>query len=483
MKISLPTNKSRLGQFFTPGSIARFMAGLFDRSDREDCLLLDAGAGEGVLSVAFLERWLSGEFRFRRVTLDAFEIDPLLNAALRFNLNKFQSNESFDSTIRNVDFIHAASDWLSNDLFAASLPAYTHAILNPPYKKIRSDSAHRSTLRRAGIETVNVYSAFVALSLSLLADHGQLVAIIPRSFCNGPYYRPFRSFILERAAIRRIHLFDSRDKTFREDRVLQENLILVLERNGRQESVLVSTSTDGSFSDLSSYEYPFERIVIPDDPDHFIHIPTTPEDSYLQLQRNFRHSLSDLRIGVSTGPVVDFRLKEYLRDMPGEDTVPLLYPSHFSGGKGRWPIPDFKKPNAILLNRKTEKLLYHNGYYCVVRRFSSKEEKRRVSANVVDPCKFGDPSAIGFENHLNVFHDNKRGLPKALAYGIAVFLNSSIIDEHFRSFNGHTQVNVTDLKRIKYPSRSDLSSLGEWAMDRDLVSQESIDQKIETSFI
>ena len=52
---------------------------------------------------------------------------------------------------------------------------------------------------------------------------GQIVAIIPRSFCNGPYYRSFRDFILERAAIKQIHLFGSRNKAFMDDNVLQEN--------------------------------------------------------------------------------------------------------------------------------------------------------------------------------------------------------------------------------------------------------------------
>ena len=56
----------------------------------------------------------------------------------------------------------------------------------------------------------------------------------------------------------------------------------------------------------------------------------------------------------------------------------------------------------------------------------------------------------GFENHLNVFHSNKQGLPKALSFGIAMFLNTTAVDEHFRTFNGHIQVNVTDLKRLKY---------------------------------
>ena len=52
---------------------------------------------------------------------------------------------------------------------------------------------------------------------------------------------------------------------------------------------------------------------------------------------------------------------------------------------------------------------------------------------------------LGFENHLNVFHQHKHGLPDNLAHGLAAFLNTTAVDEHFRRFNGHTQVNATDL--------------------------------------
>ena len=81
-----------------------------------------------------------------------------------------------------------------------------------------------------------------------------------------------------------------------------------------------------------------------------------------------------------------------------------------------------KKPNAIMRNDETEKLLYPNGYYVVVRRFSSKEEKRRVMASFVYPDAFNSPM-FGFENHLNVFHSGKQGIPENLARGLAVFLS------------------------------------------------------------
>ena len=312
----------------------------------------------------------------------------------------------------------------------------------------------------------------------MAAPGGQVVAIIPRSFCNGPYYRPFRDFILERAAIRHMHLFDSRNKAFKDDDVLQENIIIRLERGGQQGPVTVTTSTDDSFSDIATNEHPFERIVFPDDSERFIHVPTTTEKSTIELSPAVRYALADLGIKVSTGPVVDFRLKEHLRDMPEPGTVPLIYPGHLSITGTVWPVQGLKKPNAILRNDMTEKWLYPNGFYCVVRRFSSKEEKRRVVASVVDPAAFGDHTVLGFENHMNLFHENKRGLPELLARGLAVFLNTTAVDESFRRFNGHTQVNATDLKLMKYPSRDALIQLGKWAKRHSEITQEMIDEQL-----
>ncbi len=408
------------------------------------------------------------------MTLDAFELDESLHPALARTLAAYQ-REQLSVTIRPGDYIHAAVDSLTNDLFTTAAPRYTHAILNPPYRKISSDSAHRAALRRAGIETVNLYSAFVALALAQLCESGQLVAIIPRSFCNGPYYRPFRDFLLDRAAIRHMHLFESRTTAFKDDEVLQENLIIRLERGARQGSVTVSTSTDSTFSDLATHDHPFDHIVLPDDPARFIHVPTTPGPGMLGQSPGVRIPLADLGLRVSTGPVIDFRMRQHLRHMPGSDTAPLLYPVHVGGHGTTWPIEHQKKPNAIVRNADSERWLYPNGWYCVVRRFSSKEERRRIVAGVVDPSLFGSAAMLGFENHLNVFHENRRGLPEALARGLAVFLNTTAVDEAFRRFNGHTQVNATDLALMKYPSREALIRLGEWAMRQGELSQSVID--------
>jgi adenine-specific DNA-methyltransferase len=464
--------KSQLGQYLTPATTASFMAGLFPDSSGE-CRLLDAGAGIGSLSSAFLERCSTGNLNFQSIRLKAYEIDDVIHGELQNSLSPYNAIPQFSYEIIGDDFIESAVNAIQFREYN-----FTHAILNPPYKKIGSYSRERLLLRDVAIETVNLYSAFVALAIALAAPGGQIVAIIPRSFCNGPYYRPFRDFLLYYAAIRHIHLFDSRSKAFRDDAVLQENIIIRLERDGRVGPVTVSTSTDDTFSDLVTNEYPFDRIVFPDDRERFIHVPTSRQNDAARFSPAISCQLSDLGIQVSTGPVVDFRMKEHLRAMPEADTVPLLYPGHFSGIRSRWPIAGMKKPNAIVRNPDTEKWLYQNAFYCVVRRFSSKEEKRRIVASVVEPDAFGDAAMLGFENHLNLFHENKRGLSEALARGLAVYLNTSAVDEHFRSFNGHTQVNATDLRQIRYPSRDALVALGKWVMQQDELEESAIEARI-----
>lgn len=465
-----PKRKAELGQFMTPSSVARFMAALFPPSALKTCRLLDPGAGVGALSCAFLDRWTSGTgFGFQNVEIEAYEIDPILRGHLQTTLVSYAERLPVDGRVCSGDFIlSAALQSLQNGRF-------THAILNPPYKKIHSDSQHRLILRRAGIETVNLYTAFVALALGLLERGGQLVAIIPRSFCNGPYYRPFREYILARAAIRHIHMFASRDQAFADDDVLQENIIIRMERGGEQGAVTISNSTDSTFSDIVSHEHPFERIVFPSDPDGFIHVPTSVEPSAIELLSGVRHTLDEIGIGISTGPVVDFRLLQHIEPSPIAGTVPLLYPGHFRGNETVWPQPGMKKGNAITLNDDTRRWLYPNGFYAVVRRFSAKEERRRIVASVVRPDTFPDAEMLGFENHLNVFHEKKRGLPENLAYGLAAFLNTVAVDDCFRRFNGHTQVNATDLRLMKYPSRAALMALGKWAKSQRDPAEGALD--------
>lgn len=456
-------HKSQLGQFMTSPEIAGFMASLLEPPVSGEAQVLDAGAGMGSLSCALSQDW-QRRAPEAKAHLVAYEVDAHLLPVLQKRL----SSEHFSSVE-----IHSG-DFIAESVAGQGGASYTHAILNPPYKKIASSSKHRQLLREVGIETGNLYSAFVALALRDLKHTGQLVAIIPRSFCNGPYFRPFREYVLTKASLTHIHLFESRTHAFREDGVLQENIIIRLVRGEVQGAVTVSTSSTSDFTDLASRRFPFEQVVHPGDQDQFIHVPTL-HSALPSLQKDeSRGSLAELDLNVSTGPVVGFRLRAHLREQLEDGSVPLVYPVHLRAGRVRWPLTDGKKANAIAQNLETQKWLFPNGCYCVVRRFSSKEEHHRIVASVVDADDFNGAKYLGLDNKLNVFHSGKKGMPLDLAYGLCAYLNTDLVDEEFRLFSGHTQVNATDLRRMKYPSKSHLQELGGCLMRGQTFTQEEI---------
>ncbi len=192
----------------------------------------------------------------------------------------------------------------------------------------------------------------------------------------------------------------------------------------------------------------------------------------------FACSLAELGFDVSTGPVVDFRVRDYCLKEPTGNSVPLLYAHHFAGGTLQWPR-EHKKPNALALSEETRKWLMPRGWYTITKRFSSKEERRRVVAYVLDPDQL-EADLIGFENHLNVIHARKQGLPAEMARGLALFLNSTLLDEHFRTFSGHTQVNATDLRTMRFSTHATLMDFGRWAQTQIELTQEKIDNFIQS---
>jgi|SRR6218665_106082 len=452
-----PGRKGQLGQFMTPSNIAEFMAELLDKT-KDEISLLDAGAGIGSLAIAAVKKLKTVS------SVEAWELDSIMSSYLETSLQRL----NVAHVIHHADFIDEAV--LNLELGIGT--RFTHAVLNPPYKKINSNSIHRKLLRKVGIETVNLYSAFLALSILLMKNGGQIVAIIPRSFCNGPYYKPFREIMLKQCAIDHIHVFESRNKAFKDDEVLQENVILKIVKGEKQSDVIISTSHDNSLSDYEERIVSFSNVVKTVDKEYFVHIPVKKQE--FDHEGLFKLGLKELGLEVSTGPVVDFRMKDFWQQEPTEDSIPLLYPHHFVNGEFQYPKAH-KKPNALKPGDQVNKWLMPNGFYVIVKRFSAKEERRRVVAYIVDPGKIKS-THIGFENHWNVFHFKKHGLDAQVARGLACFLNSTELDSYFRVFSGHTQVNATDLKNMKYPSLETLTNLGK--KFKPTMSQEEIDSLV-----
>lgn len=451
-------HRSALGQFFTPRPAADFLASLVELPEAGRLRLLDPGAGVGTLSAAVAARVIQ-ERPGVELHITAFELDDALIGHLTATLKECAAAArehgcSVEFEVRHQSFVEYATGW------GFETPGeFDMVIANPPYRKVGTSSPDCVSAATGGLRAGNLYTIFTGLASSLLADDGQMSVIIPRSWANGPYHEPFRRFLLERMSLDYLHVYTQRGSVFSDAKVLQENVVLAASRGKQSRMITLSTSSGGDDTPVTR-DVRFEQVLRPGDPHVFVRIPTDERATRIaEEMAELPSSLADIGAEVSTGRVVDFRSRESLRENPGVDTVPLVYPGHVRRGRVMWPAPGGKKPNALHRSEATESLLLPNEPYVLVKRFSAKEERRRVVAAVSSPDDLpGDH--IAFENHLNVYHRAGRGLPLLLALGLSAYLNCTLVDDHVRSFSGHTQINATDLRQLRYPLTEELVRLG-----------------------
>ena len=185
-----PRRKVELGQFLTPMPVAQLMASMLECHEPA-ISLLDPCAGVGSLFAACIAELCQRSQRPHNIHVTAYELDPTLAAYLPETLRLCQQHcESagivLTGEIRQADFLESAVDIITTSLLALTpLHPINAIILNPPYRKLQTKSRQWTLLQRAGIKTTNLYTGFLALCMRLLATNGEMIAITPRSFCNG----------------------------------------------------------------------------------------------------------------------------------------------------------------------------------------------------------------------------------------------------------------------------------------------------------
>lgn len=437
-----------LAQHLTPPETATFAASMFSDLNVDQLFVrcLDLGAGSGILSIALYERYDGhiGE-------LEAVESDVALATVC-------------EAELASVGVPHNLT--LGDALTDAPEGPFDRIILNPPYKKMAANDARQGCLP---CRSANLYSAFVAIGLSRLADDGELVAIVPRSWMNGEYFAPFRRYVFGGFSLDWVHIYGSRKEVFADTDVLQETMIVRFSRR-KQSDVIVVTQSVGKDDEVNRREYAASDLI---DPETFV-VRIAPKDN-----GKVTGTISSVGFCPSTGKVVDFRNRERIySDRPDwDDVYRLIYAGNFSSGTLEHPLAIGKPQWYRADDDVSRRQLTQPGFYVVVKRFSSKEERRRV---VAYPLAADEP--VGIENHLNFIHMGKprEVVPfesETLACGLALWLNTTFIDEWFRDVGGSTQVNAGDIKTMPCPSVDALKFVGSrW---RPGMLQEEVDKACE----
>lgn len=423
-----------LAQHLTPPEVASLAASMFDDATAS-VSLLDLGAGTGMLSVAAWERYHDLLAR-----ADGIELDPILADVCDRQLRPLVTG-----TVVCADAVESMT-YLTPGL----LPEYDRIILNPPYKKMAAGD-----YRQAGLpaRSPNLYSAFLMQAVEHLTPGGEVVAIVPRSWTNGEYFAPFRRWLLSRCSLDAMHVYGSRGEVFQDTDVLQETMIVRLTLGPQSPTIRVSTSaTKGEAPTVA--EYPTGELVIGADKIVRVEPFTTGR---------LTGTVADQGLCASTGKVVDFRSRDHITDERpvGVSCVPLVYAGNFPDGALIHPLSSLGKGQWFRTDDDwARRQVLEPGCYVVVRRFSAKEERRRVVAYplVTD-------HGLALENHCSYVHagTSRRTVSlrsPELAHGLAIWLGTTLVDDWFRGVSGSTQVNARDIKAMPCPDLDALEALG-----------------------
>jgi adenine-specific DNA-methyltransferase len=462
------------GQFFTPPIVARYMANIAGTL-HTDMHILDPGAGTAILASAICEMAMLQ--KISALAIIVYESDPVLSILCSFTLNYArdvlrESGIALTFEIHQEDFIEAMAEHITSTSLWSSGHQPQHpfdlAILNPPYFKVNQKDVRTRRIKDVVQGRTNMYTMFMSLAASSLRAEGRLVSITPRSFSSGAYFKYFRQQFFTTITPELIHIFDSRRSTFEEASVLQENIILVGTRKSIA-SVPSSTIAISQSQGLHDLACPLvqqkpRRLILDDkQKDPILHLPTSDIDMHLlQVFRQWDNRLATYGLEISTGPVVPFRAPALLTSaqlVHEGKAIPLLWLQHIRRMNIQWPIERLDKPQGLLLQADA-KLLVKNTTQVILRRFSAKEEPRRITAAVL-LAKMFNSDYIGLENHLNYLYYPKGTLSNEEATGIAAFLNSTLVDRYFRIANGNTQVSATELRQLPLPSWEQLTRIGE----------------------
>ena len=424
--------------------------------------ILDPGAGVGTLSAALCERILRRRSP-RHLVFELWENDPQLEAQLRKTMEGCwealrAAGHEMEFTIRTEDFV---LEHVQPSLFGAAAGASFHVvIMNPPYFKLRKNSEHARLMEHVVHGQPNIYALFMAVAADLLLDGGEMVAITPRSYFNGPYFKRFRKWFFDRMAARHIHVFESRTEAFREGDVLQENVILMAEKKGDPKDVVLTSSTGREFDRIERHALPYTRVIEDSSGDHVVRVTTGRlEQEIVEAVDNLPHRFRDLPFEISTGPVVTFRSTEFLRHERSKDTAPLLWMHNVRPFVTKFP-PNNGKPTHILVSDESKRLLLPAKRYVLLKRFTAKEERRRLVAGIMeaDHCY---SRFVGLENHLNYVYRPKGELSKEEALGLAALFNSVLVDQYFRAISGNTQVNAAEIRAMPVPDVETIRRIGQ----------------------
>jgi len=478
-KSLIRSRQKNKGQYITPNTISDYMASRYVTrltNNGSKINILDPGAGTGVLGISAVIK-IFEKCPNIKINLVAYEIDVKAIYVLKKNLTLLdrwteENNYQFEYKIRQRDYILEEKSIMENNIGKYE-NYYDFIISNPPYKKIKKNDPYVDAIPFIVYGAPNKYSFFLTKSIIELKPNALMIYLIPRSWMSGNYFKLLRKFIFNCGSIVELHSFDNRNNQFGNTMVLQELVILVFKKGYSKKITYYNHDNIEKLNNSSSLSLDQKSIKLDDE----YQIYTLTNKEQLDIINHFKYfntRFKDLGLKMHTGTTVKFRNIEYLYDSSSKFNVPLFCRDNFQDHKV--VLNDKNKQYISLLSHTLQK----NEDYIFVKRFSTKEEKRRINVAYYRSNLFNEYNLISTDNKINFVSCENKDILK----GAFLVLASTQFDKYYRALNGNTQVNSTEINNMYFLNDKILEELSSiYDIDEILnFKQSKIDMLINNIF-
>ncbi|MFE8100891.1 Eco57I restriction-modification methylase domain-containing protein [Brenneria goodwinii] len=323
--------------------------------------------------------------------------------------------------------------------------SFDYVIGNPPYGIIEKKERSLEGFEEVISGKVNLYQLFFAVGLSLVKEGGCLHFVTPTGYLGGKYFCRLRKWIENNSYPVFFQFFEDRTSIFKG--VQQEIVISAFKKQREKylpQCVLLKENEDKTklISKFNAESPLFENGL-------WILPKSALEKKVSKVFLQSKNTLETLGFSVKTGYLVPHRSGDLISfTKKSASDVPILWSESISAG-----YVDFETTY-----KKIKQKWYHSksgigviSEPCVVvKRTSSKEQKRRIQAGYVSKNLIELNKGFIAENHVNVIFKIK--VSKIQLSTLTTFLRSEIFEELFKCSSGTVTVSATELRQIPMPS-------------------------------
>lgn len=362
-----PAEKQNYGQYFTSLNTAKFMASFSEFVFSGSIIrILDPGCGTAVLSCALIENLLT-KFTNLSIELVCCEADPFVipfaKQALEYLKLHVQKNGStLDYKLFPEDFLSSRKNLFYSE--NANEPKYDIIISNPPFFKLPPGDDRKEIAQKVFGGQANIYSLFVYASVSLLKTGGELIFLIPRSFCSGSFFADFRKRIYDKLMFKNIHLYTSQEAVFEESGTLEDSIILKgILLHSIPENYEISISRNNTKNNYFNFNFSKTKNIIP--------LPASKDDEILFNEyAKCTTCLKTLGYKIAGGKALKTDIIKYSAGSLVDECNKALIIKKDGENKTEY----------IEVRCETAHLLIQNGNYIFLRRYNKTERERKISA-------------------------------------------------------------------------------------------------------